>query len=49
MSAQRMDEEYLRDLSEIQGVQHMIFMKKTYDFQNQGVRLHRALLEHIFV
>lgn len=49
MSAQRMDEDYLRDLSEIQGVQHMIFMKKIYDFQNQGVRLHRALLEHIFV
>ena len=34
MSAQRMDEEYLRDPSEIRGVQHMIFMKKTYDFQN---------------
>ena len=34
MSAKRMDEEYPRDLSEIQGVQHMIFMKKTYDFQN---------------
>lgn len=34
MSAQRMDEDYLRDLSEIQGVQRMIFMKKTYDFQN---------------
>ena len=34
MSAQRMDEDYLRDLSEIQGVQHMIFMKKIYHFQN---------------